>query len=119
MTLTRSLVIFAVCLVIFSLNGKLLQFIWNQEGIAISKILIGTRFLLAVQAESRVTEDMAESGWSQEEEGLADNYEAFSFADAEEEELMEEREVKKQKSKKNINKLWKEINPIAWTIKRL
>ncbi len=58
---------------------------------------------------------MAEGEWNQENERFADDDEAFSFDDAEEEDLMEER----QAVAKNINQLWREANPIAWTIKRL
>jgi hypothetical protein len=59
---------------------------------------------------------MVEGEWNEEYERLAEDDEAFSFDNAEEEELMEERQANNQQK---IKELWKEANPIAWTIKRL
>ncbi|EFX83697.1 hypothetical protein DAPPUDRAFT_301595 [Daphnia pulex] len=89
MSLTRSLIIFAACLVICTLT---------------------------VQSASVEEDNMVEGEWNEEYERLAEDDEAFSFDNAEEEELMEERQANNQK---NIKELWREANPIAWTIKRL
>jgi len=59
---------------------------------------------------------MAEGEWNQEYERSPDNDDAYSFDDLEEQEWMEERQAK---TPKNINQLWREANPISWTIKRI
>ena len=118
MTFTRSLVIFSVCLIVCVLTGKLRPFIFNFLNRNANNLSYLSNFIKysidsQVQAASSAEDDLTESEWNEDEERFAIEVGAYLLDGAAEE---EERQARNQG--KSIDELWKEANPISWTMNK-